>query len=101
MDTKQLEKLTGEKWHNFDDILTKELKSKTFRKGYYAELTRLNLTHEIREARKVKKMTQAAVAKKADMPQSVIARIETGKHSITLDTLSRIARALGKEIKLV
>ncbi len=86
---------------SFEEDLKKELKSKSFREKYYKEMTRLELSRQIREARKKKKMTQKTVAAKADMPQSVLARIETGNHSISVDTLSRIAQALGKKIQLV
>lgn len=46
-------------------------------------------------------MTQAAVARKVDMPQSVIARLESGTHSVSVDTLSKVALALGKKVELV
>jgi len=31
----------------------------------------------------------------------VIARMESGEHSVSLDTLNKIATALGKEVQLV
>jgi transcriptional regulator with XRE-family HTH domain len=46
-------------------------------------------------------MTQALVAQKAGMPQSVIARIESGNHSMSFDTLVKVAHALGKKVKIV
>ena len=46
-------------------------------------------------------MTQAAVAREADMPQSVIARLESGTHSVSVATLSKVANALGKQVELV
>lgn len=48
-----------------------------------------------------RKMTQTAVAKKASMPQSVIARIESGERGMSVETLHRVATALGKSIQLV
>jgi ribosome-binding protein aMBF1 (putative translation factor) len=86
---------------SFEDSLAKELKSKSFREKYYKEVARLDLAQQIHDLRKAKKMTQKAMALKADMPQSVIARLESGTHSISVDTLSRIAQALGKKIQLV
>ena len=86
-------------WHSFDDLVAKE--SKSFRKAYYEEVARLQLARQISTARKEKKMTQKAVAEKANMPQSVIARIESGTHSVSMDTVGRIAHALGKKIQLV
>ncbi len=89
------------KWYNFDDLLAKELKDKEFRKGYEQESARLALVQKIRQARQAKKMTQSAVAQKASMPQSVIARLESGDHGVSLETLSRVAHALGKRVEIV
>jgi len=86
---------------SFNEVFRKDLKSERFRKVYAQELARLRIARQIREIRTKKKLTQKAVAQKARMPQSVIARIESGKHSISLDTLGRIASVLKKEIQLV
>ncbi len=87
--------------YDFDDILRKEMKSKVFRRAYGEEMARLNLVRQIREIRLAKKLTQKAVAKRANMPQSVVARLESGEHSFSLDTLQRIAYAFDKEVQLV
>ena len=88
-------------WTSFETVLKKELKNKTFRKTYNEELARLRLAETVRESRLSRNMTQAAVAQKIDMPQSVIARLESGTHSVSVDTLSKIAVALGKQVELV
>jgi len=88
-------------FHDSDDILKKEMKSKVFRKAYEEEIARLNLVRQIREIRLKKKLTQKAVAKRANMPQSVVARLESGEHSFSLDTLQRIAYVYGKKVELV
>ena len=41
------------------------------------------------------------MADRAGMPQSVIARIESGTRGMSLDTLGKIAIVLGKKIELV
>ena len=97
---KRIKKLTGHTAHSFNDILKRELKSKTFREEYYKEVARLELAGQIRKLRTAKKLTQKQIAEKANMPQSVIARLESGTHSISVDTLSRVARVLGKQIRL-
>jgi len=56
---------------------------------------------QIRELRVTKKLTQKMVAKRAKMPQSVVARLESGEHSFSLDTLQRLAFVYGKEVRLV
>lgn len=88
-------------WHSFDDLLKKWMKNKDFREGYEEALARRRMAHQVRSLRTAKKMTQKAVAEKAEMPQSVIARIESGEHSASFETISRIAHALGKKVELV
>ena len=44
--------------------------------------------------------TQRQLAAKCNLEQSHIARIERGKFSVGLDTLTAIAEALGKEVKI-
>jgi DNA-binding XRE family transcriptional regulator len=87
--------------YRFEDIVREQSKSKEFREKYHAELTRLSIAKQIRFLREEKKYTQKTIAEKTEMTQSVIARIESGSHSISVDTLGRIANALGKEIKLI
>lgn len=98
---KKVININGLKFYDFDDILKEDLKSETFRKEYNEELARLNLVGEIKKLRLEKKYTQKDLAQKAQMPQSVIARIESGEHSFSLGTLSRIAKVFKKEVQLV
>ncbi len=86
---------------NFDTLLKEKMKSESFAQGYNEELTRLELSSKIKELRSKKKLTQEGFAKKAQMPQSVIARVESGRHTISLVTLNKIAHALGKKVALV
>lgn len=88
-------------FYTHEEILKKELKSEEFRKAYEEEIARLNLVGQIRKLRIAKKLTQKVVAKRAGMPQSVVARLESGEHSFSLDTLQRIAHVYGKEVRLV
>ncbi len=87
------------KTYSFDSVFGKDLKSDKFRKVYFQELVHLRLARQIKEMRTAKKLTQKAVAQKAKMPQSVIARVESGKHSASLDTLERIAHVFDKEVQ--
>lgn len=84
-----------------EEILNKSLKSQIFKESYNEELFRLKIASEIKNLRTIKKLTQEKFAEKANMPQSVVARLESGKHSISLDTLNRVAFALGKQVQLV
>ena len=89
------------KIYTFEQTFSKLLKNRKFKKAYEEEVARRRLSLAIRTSREAKKMTQAAVAHKANMPQSVIARLESGTHSVSVDTLNKVAHALGKQIELV
>ena len=89
------------KWRSFEEVLTDLSKNKAFREAYTEESARRRLAKQIRELRIAHHLTQKAVAKRADMPQSVIARIEGGDRGISVDTLGRVAHTLGKEVQLV
>ncbi len=87
--------------HSFDEVLKQANRSKKFETEYNQELVRVRLATQIREARLAKKLTQKVVAKRVGMPQSVIARIESGNHGVSLDSLERIANVFGKRVQLV
>jgi transcriptional regulator with XRE-family HTH domain len=46
-------------------------------------------------------MTQQDLANRVEMQRSHIARIEAGRYSVGLDTLTAIAQALGKRLAFV
>lgn len=83
------------------EIVAKRLKNPEFRKAYNEEMNRLQLAYEIRLLRTKKGMTQQQVALKAKMPQSVVARIESGSRGFSIATLHKIAKVFGREIGLV
>lgn len=89
------------KWSSFQETFSKASKTGKFKKAYKEELFRLALAKQIREIRIASNLTQKAVAQKAKMTQSVIARIESGENGLSLDTLQRIATVFGKEVQLV
>lgn len=93
--------IKGLKFVTFEEVLKKQMKIKGFKEGYEKEVNRLNLVYQIKQVRLAKKMTQKKLAKKADMPQSVIARLESGKQGLSFSTISKIATALDKKIQLV
>ncbi|PJE73930.1 MAG: hypothetical protein COV01_03775 [Candidatus Taylorbacteria bacterium CG10_big_fil_rev_8_21_14_0_10_41_48] len=96
-----MKKIKNTKLYTFDQVFKRASKSKEFKKGYDEEIARLKLAKQIREMRLSSNLTQKTVAQRADMPQSVIARIESGTHSYSLGTLYRIASVFNKEIQLV
>ena len=82
-------------------IIAKKMRNEQFRKSFTEEMGRLRLAHEIKTLRQDRNMTQREVAAKAAMPQSVIARMESGTHSFSIATLHKVARVFNKHIALV
>jgi DNA-binding XRE family transcriptional regulator len=54
---------------------------------------------EIRRLRKSENLTQVQLAKKINVKREYISRIESGEQNVTLETLIKIANAVGKEFK--
>lgn len=89
------------KFNTLEEILRRKLKSKEFKQSYEQELARLKIAKQIRTLRLKKKLTQKTLAEMIDMPQSVIARIESGTSGYSFSTLYRVAGVFGKEVRLV
>ena len=85
---------------DFDVDLKKDLKKASFRKHYEREGYRLRVALLITELRKRKHVTQVELAKALETNQSAIARIESGKENVTLDTLVRVADAFDKKLRI-
>lgn len=89
------------KLENFDSYLNEKLKNKKFKKHYELEHARVALAQRIAEIRQQGRMRQADLAKKMHVSQQFISQIETGQQSnLTLDTLVKLAKSLGRGIKI-
>ena len=60
----------------------------------------LRFAMQLRELRKQKKLSQAALARKMRVKREFISRIESGRQNMTLETLYRIAEVTGKELQV-
>jgi transcriptional regulator with XRE-family HTH domain len=54
----------------------------------------------LREARRLAGLSQRELARRADIPQPAISRIERGHGSPQVETLDRLLRACGKELQI-
>lgn len=70
-----------------------------FKASFEAENAKLNSALALMEAREAAGLTQRELAELASVPQSTVARIERGNNT-SFDTLSKIANALGKQLKV-
>lgn len=62
---------------------------------------RLRIGQRIAELRKEQNLTQTQLAERCGLQQAHIARIEAGRYSVGLDTLTQIADALGMKIDFI
>lgn len=88
-------------WTTFRDYKKKALKDPAFKAAYDALEPEYQLAKSMIEARLAKKLTQQELAKKAGVTQTTIARLESGTNNPTITTVTRVANALGKELRLV
>lgn len=69
-------------------------------KEYNALKTEFEVAHALIKARLAAKMTQAEVAKKMHTSQSQVARLESGEHFPTIQTIRKYAHAINHTIRL-
>lgn len=85
---------------NKSNVFSKLQKNKEYKKLLNEERELLDIAFQISETRKRKNITQVQLAKKVGVPQSQIARIESGNHNVTFITLNRVASALNLRIRV-
>jgi transcriptional regulator with XRE-family HTH domain len=77
------------------------MKDPEFKKDYDYYGKQLEIAYQILQLRKKKRMSQAKLAKKMGTKQSNIARMEAGNQNFSVDTLQKLAGALGADLKIV
>lgn len=85
---------------DLEDFLKEELVDKQSRRMFTEFTEQLKIAEKVSHLRRIKKMSQATLAKKVGTTQSNIARLESGNENFTIQTLSRVARALDVELKV-
>lgn len=80
--------------------LKKRLKDKTF-KGYYDEYGKqLEIAYQIAQLRKKANVSQVVFAKRIGTTQSNVARMEQGQQNFTIGLLTKVAKALNKDLEV-
>ena len=87
----------GEK---FEAIKDKLLKDEEFKYEYEKLKPRYDVISQIIEARSEQNMTQEDLAKMVGTQKSNISRLESGTYNPSLDFLIKVAKCLGKEVKV-
>ena len=85
---------------DFKNYLAQQMEDPTFAAEYEAQRPEYEAIRAVIAARLACNMTQKELAEKTGIRQSNISRIENGSASPTIDTLARIAAALGKQLKI-
>ena len=87
--------------HDHDAFLKKALKRKGFAEAYAALDDEYLLVRELLGARSRAGLTQEEVAQSMGTTKSAVSRLETtGKHSPSVTTLKRYAKAVGCEVEI-
>ena len=80
---------------DFDKLFASYPKAK--RERIYKKARYLKAAIALRKLREDSNLTQKKLAKKMDVEREFIARIESGRQNVTLETLYRIAEAANKQ----
>lgn len=86
---------------NIEKYLREELKNEEFKKAYEFECAKVALAQKIAELREDEHLKQVDLAKKMGVSQQFVSQIETGEEkNLTIETLIKIAQALGRGINI-
>lgn len=84
-----------------DEIKARAIaKNPELKKPYEEESKRLKTAVMVVELREQHGLSQQMLAEKAGVPKSTIVRIENAQVNTTVEMLSRIAQAAGKELEM-
>ncbi len=86
---------------SYTNYFDKYKNDKEFQRYYKEATDEIDIAIALAAGRKRKRLTQAQLAKKVGMPQSQLARVESGSHNVTLGTLHRVASALDLHVRVV
>jgi len=92
---KNIEKISN----SFYNDLDKNLKNEKFKKSFYDNLLKLQISNEIVKFREKRKITQKELAEKINTTQAVISRIESGQVCASTNVLQRICSKYKLEVK--
>ena len=83
-------------WSEYSQDFTSEQKS-----IIENEIVYYDALQTLKKTRKDQGLTQATLAKKANMPRTTITKVESGSYNPTLNTLMNMATAMGKRLRII
>jgi ribosome-binding protein aMBF1 (putative translation factor) len=93
-------KKAGGRGTTLKQYLRGEMKNPEFRRFYEEADIELRVALEITRAREARKMSQRELADALKTKQQTVSRIERGAQNVTIETLDKIARALGRGLQV-
>ena len=85
---------------DFQEYLAEKLRNPKFKKYYDEYGKQLEIAYQILQLRKLKKISQAELARKIGTRQSDIARMESGQQNFTTATLQKIASTFKRDLRI-
>ena len=85
---------------DFERILNRYLADPAFRSEWEAGEEEFQIRLAILQARAERRMSQADLARASGVDQRVLSRIETGASTPSIATLKKIARGLGRVLRI-
>lgn len=85
---------------SYEDAFKKDRKDPKYRKLVESKRKYFETLIALRKAREAKGLSQYKLAELAGLPRQTIIRIESGQKNTTIDTLIRMASAIGKRIDM-
>ena len=84
----------------FNELLKKELRNEEFKQAWDNLEPEFQLVDAILTARKERSLTQKELSELTGITQADISKIENGSANPSLATLKRLAKGLGKELRI-
>lgn len=85
---------------SFNSMLDEQMDDPEFATVFEAEIERLNAAVAVSRAWEEARLTQEQLAERSGVSRVTINRIERGKLNPSMKTLSRLARAMGKQVRV-
>ena len=85
---------------SFNSMLDEQMDDPEFATVFEAEIERLNAAGAVSRAREEARLSQEQLAERSGVSRVTINRIERGKLNPSMKTLSRLARAMGKQVRV-
>ena len=84
----------------FKELLAEQMKDEEFRKEYEALEPELTIMQAMIDARNAEGMTQKELSERSGIAQGDISKMENGNANPSIKTLQRLAKAMGKSLRI-